>query len=191
VGSTATSALDLYLAAMMRASQDLMARLQNAGVDLEVAQRVVSHAERAVFADPHGVRPAKIVEFFGPPSRSYPFSISYDLVLWPEHRYDWHVDDGGRVSHGEFILRCEEVLPKWLPKELEPARSIFRPMHHTATDVERVFGEPDADESWFPQQKWHYGPLRDGRDLVFDFDLGLLREVGLARSVPRDNRGVE
>lgn len=175
--------IDLYIAATLRPSQDLSIRLEQAGVNLHSAKQVAARVERMILSNPQGVRPAAIVEFFGSPSHNDPFGISYDLVLWPEHRYQWHVDDEGRASHGGFILHQEGELPEWLPRELGTVQKVFQPMHHTGADVERVLGEPDLDLSWFPQQGWHYGPLPDGQDLIFDFDLGLLREITLAPSV--------
>jgi len=56
------------------------------------------------------------------------------------------------------------------------------PGYHTTVDVRRVFGGPDLDLNGFPQQGWYYGPLPDGSDLFFHFDLGLLSSIGLEPS---------
>ena len=181
-GSEVVGRIDLYLAATMRPSKDLAARLAEAGSDPRSAREVAERAKQTVFADPLRVRPADLVQFFGRPSQDDPFAVSYDLQLWPRHRYYWHVDDGGLASHGGFVLREATELPSWLPKDLEAARRVFRPWHHTTTDVRRVFGAPDLDLSWFPQQGWYYGPLPAATDLFFDFDLGLLCSISLEPS---------
>ena len=122
------------------------------------------------------------MRLFGSPSQDDPFSLSYGLALWPEHRYTWHVDDGGLVTHGGFVLRHESDMPKWLAKEIDVIRQTFHPYYHTSADVRRVFGDPDLDLSWFPQIGWYYGPLPGEYDLFFDFDLGLLTSVSLEAS---------
>ena len=178
--------IDLYLAATMRPSEDLSARLSRAAVDRRSAHKVRDRAERTVFANPLRVAARAVLNFFGPTSTDDPFAISYDLTLWPSHRYYWYVDDAGYASHGGFLLRVEEDLPQWLPPDRALVERVLRPWHHTTADVERVLGQPDVDLSWFPQQGWHYGPLPDGRDLVFDFDLGLLRAITLDTSAVQD-----
>lgn len=144
---------------------------------MAAAKATVKRANGTVFADPLVVPSARLSDFFGPPSRDDPFGISYDLSLWPEHRYYWHIDDGGFASHGGFVLRNEPNIPESITKELAAARAVFRSGYHTMADVERVFGMPDANLSWFPHQTWYYGPLVDGTYLGVHFDLGLLREV--------------
>jgi hypothetical protein len=70
-----------------------------------------------------------------------------------------------------------EPLAQGLKISASDAEHYFRCGYHTLTDVEGAMGLPDRETSWFPAQTLYYGPLIDGRDLVFDFQLGLLKSV--------------
>jgi hypothetical protein len=180
--------IDLYLAAVIKPSPDLARRLRLAKVDGKEVARAKAEAERALFTDPLKLRPAALVRFFGPPSTDDVFSISYDLTLWPDHRYEWHVGDAGNVGHGGFIRRNPDALPTWVDRNPLAAERFLQPWYHTLSDVVMAMGQPDVDASWFPQQTWYYGPLIAGQDLVLDFDLGLLRAVAVEPSVVDQHR---
>jgi hypothetical protein len=178
-----TPRIDLYLAAVMKPSPDLARRLRRAKVSVAEVARVKADAKLAILADPLKLSPAALIRFFGPPSSDDPFGISYDLTLWPDHRYQWHIGDAGHASHGGFVRRNPDALPSWLDRDPVAVQRFLRPWYHTLSDVTTAMGEPDLDANWFPQQTWYYGPLITGQDLVLDFDLGLLRAVALEATV--------
>ena len=181
--------LDLYLAATMRPSEDLSRRLQCAEIGPNVLATVLGHSRQAGFGDPGQVTRALIEEFFGRPTSGDGRGVTYQLVLWPEHQYEWKVEEWGGASHIGFTLAASSELPPWLPRDWQAASSAFRPWYHTAGDVSHVLGQPDLDLSWGAAWGWHYGPQPDGRDLVFDFDYGLLREIRSEVSVVEEHRG--
>lgn len=178
-----TPRIDLYLAAVMKPSSDLAERLRRAKVNAAEVARAKAEVERAILADPLKLSTAALVRFFGPPSADDLFGISYDLTLWPNHRYQWHIGDAGTASHGGFIRRNADALATSPDRNPIAMKQLLQPWYHTLSDVVRAMGQPDVDASWFPQQTWYYGPLITGQDLVLDFDLGLLRAVGLEPSV--------
>lgn len=178
-----TPRIDLYLAAVMKPSPDLARRLRRAKVNAAEVARAKAEAERAILADPLKLSPAAIVRFFGPPSADDVFGISYDLALWPDHRYQWHIGDAGSASHGGFLRRDADALPIWVDRNPIAAQRFLQPWYHTLSDVVAAMGEPDVDASWFPQQTWYYGPLIASQGLVLDFDLGLLRAVAVEPSI--------
>lgn len=180
--------LDSYLAATMRPSEDLTRRLQSAGIGPNVLATVLAHAKQTGFGDPSKVTRALIEEFFGRPTSADSGSVTYRLVLWPEHEYEWKVEEWGGASHIGFKLVIPSELPSWLPRDWHAASNAFRPWHHTAGNVSQVLGQPDLDLSWGAAWGWHYGPQPDGRDLVFDFDYGLLREIRSEVSVVAEHR---
>jgi hypothetical protein len=183
-----TPRIDLYLAAVMKPSSDLARRLRRAKVNAAEVARVRADAQRAILADPLKLSPAALVRFFGPPSSDDPFGISYDLTMWPDHRYQWHIGDSGYASHGGFVRRNPGGLPTWVERDPITLQRFLQPWYHTLSDVVAAMGQPDLDASWFPQQTWYYGPLLTGQDLVLDFDLGLLRAAALEPSVDRHSR---
>ncbi len=182
------SRLDLYLAAGMRPSKDLAARLQRAGVPQPILASVSAAAKEAGLGDPTKLTRDMVVRFFGPGGEEEGDRVVYPSNLWPEHRYEWHISEWGHASHGGFRLVEPVELPTWLPRELGPVSEALRAWFHTANDVTEVMGEPDLDLSWGPAWGWYYGPLDDGTDLVFDFDFGLLREVRAEKSAVKEHR---
>lgn len=182
--------LDLYLAATMRPSADLSRRLQQADIGSNVLTTVLAHARQAGFGDPSKVTRELVEGFFGRPVSIQETGIRYQLVLWPEHQYHWKTEEWGGASHIGFKLTAPSELPAWLPRDWQAASKAFQPWYHTAVDVCRALGQPDLDLSWGAAWGWHYGPQPDGRDLVFDFDYGLLREIRSEKSVVEQHRGL-
>jgi hypothetical protein len=169
--------LDLYLAATMRPSADLSQRLQQAEIGPTVLATVLAHAKQAGFGDPIRVTRASVEGFFGRAMSTRGATLVYELALWPEHRYTWQIEEWGGASHLGFELEERPALPIWLSREWHAASQVFQPWIHTAKDVSQVLGPPDRDLSWGAAWEWHYGTQSDDRDLVFEFDYGLLREI--------------
>ncbi len=142
--------IDLYLAGTMRPSKDLADRLAAAATDLCSARGAVQEASRTVFADPLRVKPSQLIQFFGAPSREDPFAISYDLQLWPQHRYYWHVDDHGLASHGGFVLREPIDLLAWVPRELEAVQRLLRPRVPHDCRCPASFWRTRSRSEWVP-----------------------------------------
>ena len=205
--------IDLFVAAGMRSSEDLDRRLHEAGIareDLVEARRLT---DLAGFRNPLDVRRETILRCFGPAESSSDDALEYRLELWPNHRFTW-VAGGTEVQINHdlqwnrpeetwsadgviwvargFVLRRTPSMPSWIPTTLEASRRIFQPWHHTGADVKGLLGSPDLQDGWGQAVEWHYGPLEDGNDLVFDFDFGLLREIVTRESqIERWNTGTE
>ena len=139
--------LDLYLAATMRPSGNLADRLARSGVTPQMLKRARASATKAGFGDPRQVTRELLDRHFGAPERVEPHRVRYPLSLWPDHEYEWEVEDWGGASHGGFRRVNEFDMPSWSPSEAHTA-TMFAPWLHTAHDVRQALGDPDLDQSW-------------------------------------------
>ena len=181
------SRLDQFLAAGIARSEDQRERLLALGLDLEEARKVGDSAAKRLFGgDRSELTPQALIQFFGRPSLRRVERLAWDLVLWPEHRFECYVRDSG-VEVGEVVLRERDdaIVLGPPPSSLEAARALFRPWHHTRRDVARVLGDTVHDEPGYPLES-HDWKLEDGSVATFDFAHGLLLRVraGEARPTP-------
>lgn len=179
-------ALDLYLAATMRPSEDLGSRLGRANVTRDMIISSRDQARAAGLANPAAVTTDLLLRQFGPPVRKEAKRWVYGLILWPDHEYEWELEEWGAASHAGFRLVHTVGLPGWLPPGAEHSADVFVPWLHTSHEVRSLLGDPEVDQSWGAAWGWHYAQS-DGRDLVFDFDYGLLRETRTESAAQRDS----
>lgn len=148
-------------------------RLLKSGTQPDQATALAQRLNATVLASPYVASSAIVTEVFGVPTRATSAALIYELTLWPEHYYEWRVLNDGRVVTKGFVLRAQPVaLP--LPLDIANASGVFQLWHHTREDVERALGAPRKRSGWWPEDSLSYGPLHDGRDLVFVFNHGLL-----------------
>jgi hypothetical protein len=181
-----TGRLDLFLAAHMRPSPDLDARLSEHAIDAALLGEAKAWAQDYGLANPLNPTRALLYIMFGPPVREGLNEVVYTLGLWPAHEFSWLIDSAGNASYLGFSLIQAPDTSLWAPHNFSIARLIFQPFFHTGKEIEASLGPPDLDLSWGPAWAWHYGITGVDGDLVLDFDFGLLREVRQEARAPRD-----
>ena len=141
--------------------------------------------------DPRRTSVDLIIVHFGVPTTAYPDRLVYDLVLWPDHAFEWHLNEWGGAGFDGFRLKADPELPTWIPLEISAIRSVLRTSYLTAVEVDRLFGEPALDLSWGQLGEWYFGPSRAGDDICFAFDYGLLRAITVHEGVIVEHRGTQ
>lgn len=173
----------MYLAATMRRGADLVRRLEQFGIRDAQLRAAKSRAEEVGFADARSLTIELVFAHFGRPTLAEGNQLLYDLVLWPEHRFEWRGLEWGGAAHEGFMLREAPTLPVWVPLSLSSLRKTFTTWHHTRHEIQEVLGEPTLDLSWGELGEWYYGPAVDGSEIVMTFDYGLLRSIELSHGV--------
>ena len=180
--------LDLYLAATMRPGADLAERLQRFGISDRQLAAAKARAREAGFHDVRTLTVDLVIVHFGAPTVALQDRLLYDLVVWPQHRFEWRGLASGAATHEGFVMRESPVLPTWLSLSLSSVRSVFRPWFHPRHEIEAVLGDPAVDLSWGEMGEWYYGPALDGSEIVITFDYGLLRSIEHSRGVIASTR---
>ena len=181
--------IDIFLAATMRPSDDLVTRLTEHGVPQSALLDARAWARGYGFADPRNPTRSLVEIMFGPPMVVDDDGLTYELVLWPEHEFRWRIEPNGDASHEGFALRVKGTsdVATWVPHDLSALRSVLQPWFHTSHEVRALIGDPELDLSWGAAWGWHYSYADRRQDLVFDFDYGLLREIRLEAPALRDS----
>ena len=161
----------------MRPGADLARRLERFGIRDAELRTIKRRAEEVGFNDPLRLTIELVVAHFGRATLAHGDRLLYDLLLWPEHRFEWTALERGRAAHEGFVLREPPRVPLWVPLSLSSLRNAFTPWHHTRHEIELVLGEPTLDLSWGELGEWYYGPAVDGSEIVLTFDYGLLRSI--------------
>jgi len=159
----------------MRPSEILSTRLHGLGIAASQLADIRIRADEAGFGDPRRLTVDLVITFFGVPARAYPDRLLYDLAIWPQHYFEWQLEDWGGASHEGFVIRDPPRLPDWVPLDFATLENTFVPWYHTYHEVRRLLGEPELDLSWGHVGEWYFGPLATGHDLMFGFDYGLLQ----------------
>ena len=120
--------------------------------------------------------------FFGPPSFEDHTVLRYPLILWPQHNFDFGLQDGELVVLEEFV-RASRV-PELQPIERSVASASVTVGLHTAEDVAAMLGLPDSDHSWYPDQTWTYA-LPSSERFVIDLFYGLVYHTAVEQSASR------
>lgn len=187
-GTPRVPRLDLYLAAAMADRDEPRARLLSLGVDLDEAAKVRRALDGAFAGAEEGARTRVATTHFGRPPFRRADRMGWELALWPEHRYELPLRDGGPLA-GE-IVRRDDVGPPVLherPASLAAAQAVLRPWHHTSRDMLRALG--DAERSRVaPPHEQHVWRLADGSELALDFTHGLLQQLRAAEPEPEPRR---
>jgi hypothetical protein len=182
-------AIDLYVAAGLAQDPSQRDRLRALGIDLDAAGAMQERAAVELLERPGGATLEAAMALFGPPAVRRVERVAWDLVLLPQHRYEYRLRDGG-LDAGELLRRDEHALvPGAPPPSLAAARAIFRPWFHTRRDLGRVLGDPARDDRGHPHESAVW-VLPDGSEVQCDFAHGLLLRVGgatLTRSAPRED----
>ena len=186
---TRLSRIDLFLAATMRPSPDLVARLSEHKIGAKLLEQERALADDARIGDPRATTVDLVIVHFGVPTRAYPDRLIYDLTLWPAHRFEWRLSDWGAAGFDGFRLKSKPDLPLWLPLDPDAVSSVFRPFLHTSHDVEQLFGQPVLDLSWGQIGEWYFGPTPTGEEISFEFDYGLLRAISVQRGIIESHGG--
>jgi hypothetical protein len=173
--------LDLILAAQMRGHIDLQGRLAARGIsknDLQVALR--SAKDAGVIQ--RRVQPSELIAYIGRPNRDDPECLSYDLTLWPEHRFDFGIHEGGWILYRGFAVK-QDVASVAVPTLLSEgsARQAFRLGFHTRVHVQEVMGPAHIRQGWNGMEDLFY-PADTDPMVVFEFDFGLL--TGISARTP-------
>jgi hypothetical protein len=179
--------LDVFLAATMRPSEDLTARLAEHGIPDSALSEARARARGYGFGDPRNPTRALLEIMFGVPTVVGHERLTYELVLWPEHEFRWRIESNGDASHEGFALKALSGVPTWTPRDPEALRTVLKPWYHTGYEVRALVGEPELDLSWGAAWGWHYSYDDGSRDIVFDFDYGLLRDIRVEGAAPRDS----
>jgi hypothetical protein len=181
--------LDLYLAAGVAIDEGQRDRLAALGVDLAAARAVRAAASRAAFGSGGRASPAGVIELFGRPTVRRVERLAWDLVLWPEHRFECAIQEWG-VDAGEIVRRPDpdRSPPARVPSSIEEARELLRPWYHTRRDLERIFGDPVRESSDHPHERYDW-KVGDGSEVTCAFGHGLLLDVRRAAPAPPPSPG--
>jgi hypothetical protein len=176
--------LDLYLAAGIAEDEGQRERLSALGVELSAARAVRDAAHRGTLGRGGRATPGGLIALFGRPAVRRVERLAWDLVLWPDHRFECAIQEWG-VDGGELVRRengASEPLPD-APSSVAAAGELLRPWYHTRRDVERVLGDPLRGTPGYPRERYDWA-LRDGSAVTCDFAHGLLLGVRAAEPAP-------
>lgn len=170
--------LDLFLASLMQAHNGLNERLRDEGISARTLELTRGGARNLGLLRGNRIPKDQLCAIFGPPQEADTNSLRYDLILWPEHRYAFGVDEAGATFHQGYLLRDPSAaLVDRLPLEEDAARSALQIGYHTFNEVERALGLPARTLAWWPREEWYFGPVRDDLYFVAEFDFGLLTGI--------------
>jgi hypothetical protein len=178
--------LDLYLAAGIAEDESQRERLAALGVDLAAARAVREAAHRGTVGRGGRATPSALIALFGRPAVRRVERLAWDLVLWPEHRFECAIQEWG-VDGGELVRRENGAPepPPDAPSSVAATGELLRPWHDTRRDVERILGDPLRGTSAYPRASYDWA-LRDGSAVTCDFAHGLLLGVRAAEPASQE-----
>jgi hypothetical protein len=182
--SRAPTKLDLYLAGFLRHSVQGDTRLQLAGLRFEDARAVVDAVNATPFGGDVTVRCRRdmIITTFGPPDHDGPERMSYESILWPDHRYEYRLLPPGLVRWQGFVARTPRPAPDRIKRD---GASLSHQLHigyDTEDDVHQWLGPPADTDSWWPYSWSRYlVPTWAIEVTELNFEHGVLAHIGAHR----------
>lgn len=168
--------LDLFLASLMQDHARLRDRLRQAQVSESQLNDARENARRTGLLRGAPISPKDLIAFLGDPDEAGYGLLLYQLKLWPDHLFEFGVNEARDVFYRGFKLRVPVTLTGDLPT-VAAAASRLDIGHHTRAEVTGVLGAPARTLDWAPREEWYYGPIRDDIYLVAEFDFGLLTRI--------------
>jgi hypothetical protein len=165
--------LDLWIAGTMRRAHGNVERLTARGVDWAAATAVATEFKKAYGSDPRHITWQLVEQFFGPSAARTADGLTYDLSVWPFHRYEWTFSKEGIATNNGFAL-VDSRRPS--PSDVALLRSTraFSIWEHTDRDVKAILGAPSTESGWWPEYTLLYEPKDGSSGAELTFDHGLL-----------------
>jgi hypothetical protein len=168
--------LTLFVASLMRTTNDLDRRLRSSGYSRQEIDEVKEWARENTLLRGRLVPRATFHELFGPPLQEDETRMVYQLRMWPQHYFDLGFTPNAGVFYQGFRLKSPA------PKEPATVETTDAPNRlevgwHTWREVNLLLGPPDLTRGWDLMEDWFYGPTEDDRCLTLSLDCGLLTDV--------------
>lgn len=168
--------LDLILAAQMRSYSALQSRLNAFGISTNDLRAALISAEQAGIMQ-RRVHPSEYIAYVGQPDHVGPNGISYNLRLWPDHRFDFGFHESGWLLYRGFTLR--EIVPSLArptPLSAATAQRVFRTGFHTRAQIYEALGPAPTRQGWNGMEDLFY-TTDSATSIAFEFDFGLLTGI--------------
>jgi hypothetical protein len=169
--------LDLTIASQMRPHDALSSRLAELGLKRSILKATEKRAVEAGVVHQLRIPWMLIVDYFGEPGERGADHLTYELALWPAHQFRFGIHPQGWVTHDGF--RLVSPTPVQVPELISSteARKVFHPGHHTVAEVREAMRPPRLVQGWERMEDWYYAVGEGSRDLVLEFDFGLLTGI--------------
>lgn len=169
--------LDLTLASQMRPHPALSARLSEMGLGRRELKLSTKRAVEAGVVGQIRIPWTVVLEYFGEPEARGLDHLTYQLTLWPRHRFRFGIHPQGWVSHDGFQLVTPATphVPK--PTSLSDARRVLQPGYDTVLEVREILDAPKLVQGWERMEDWYYTIGPSSHNLVLEFDFGLLTGI--------------
>lgn len=167
--------LDRYLAGTMSDSEELEHRLQAVGETHSAVRAAARNLleSSAAFRDPLTRTVQEVVSVFGEPTAREGSRVLYQVMLWPEHWFQWRFGGSDRVTDQAFVRRDARPVERPAELTLSSLRQTLEPWYHTAQDARQVLGPPLNQEDWWPSLLQEFG-VSGARSVRLSFEHGLL-----------------
>lgn len=176
-GMNRPTKLDLWVAGTMLSPAEVAKRLASVGVTREDAKTVAESVKGTRLASPLTADRTAVLDVFGAPLEEKAGRLVYDLVLWPDHQYEWMVATGGRVASNGFARRAPDTIPAPDRMTVSAVAKLFQPWVHTRHDVLRTLGAPSRTDGWWPEVTLFYAGASGTEEVAFTFDHDLLSSI--------------
>lgn len=168
--------LDLTIASQMRPHAALSSRLADLGLRQQVLKTSARRAAEAGVINEIRIPWRRIAGYFGEPDEAAPDHLTYQLTLWPAHKFRFGIHPQGWVSYDGLQLVSPTRVRVPDPISLVEASKLFQPGRDTTAEIGKALGAPKLVQGWERMEDWYY-PVRGARDLVLEFDFGLLTGI--------------
>ncbi len=114
-----------------------------------------------------------VLRLFGAPDARTKDRFAYNLVVLPDHAYEWLVDEGDRIEASSLVRRFNALRPTDAQARLG-LRDKLEVGYHTEADVRNMMGPPLVEDGWWPEHTLTYTTSETKERWVFTFLNGLL-----------------
>jgi hypothetical protein len=176
--------LDLTIAAQMRPHADLFSRLDSLGLNRNLLKTIARTASQAGVIDRKRILWDDVVQYFGAPAHEGSDYAAYHLSLWPAHQFRFGIHEPGWVSQDGFELTVPEAMPIAVSEvQIHHLTGLLRQGYHTTAEANGAFGRPRLVQGWERMEDWYYSVPGEDRDVVLEFDFGLLTSLGRRKPI--------
>lgn len=168
------SKIDQWIVGTMHRTAAVSSWLSGKIADVAGINEVLTAARAAGLHDVQQCTIESVTQFFGAPLTKEPHHVVFELLLWPDHLYEWIWAKDGTLFRSGFVRRWGGEVPKGM--NIHAAAGLLRPWYHTELDINRALGKPLEVNGWWPEYTFVYALSSDDQVLKLTLQHGLLVE---------------